>query len=178
MNQVKYTEEFDQQWTGITNYLVSEMLGSVQQGGEISAEELQRRLEREKKKWHLPGQYEYLWLEKLRREAPQVAQDFEAALEDIRLEQVRPADRPGSVLAALPMVGGAAVGFGLTKLLDAATMMTVAGTAGLGVIGLALGVGMLKQKQRSASHQDCEAYQDQLQTAGKRLSDIVSRADQ
>lgn len=178
MSQMKYVEEFDQQWTGITNYLVSEMLGSAQKGGTISVEELQSRLEKEKKKWKLPGQYEYLWLEKLRREAPQAARNFEAALAGVRLEQVRPADRPNSLLAAGPTVGGAAVGFGLTKLLDAATMMTVVGTVGLGVVGLGLGVGLLKQKQQTAFRQDREAYQEQLRTAGKQLSAIVSRADQ
>lgn len=172
---MSFVEEFEQQWKGLTNYLVSEMLKS--EGTSVPLERIENLLENEKKRWKLPGQYQCAWLNQLRAADAETARAFEAALDGVRLEQVRPAEQPSSLLVAGPAAGGAAVGFALTKLLDAAALTTAVGTVGLGVLGVMVGSNLLKQKQRAASGQDCDAYQAQLRRIGQKLSQIVARAD-
>ncbi len=169
-----FEEGFKQQWESLTNYLLSEMLKS---GGKIDLGAIEQQLATEKKRWKLPGQYQYAWLEKLRNEHPEIAGEFEDALYAVKLEQVGPGDKSSSALVAGPALGGAAVGFGLTRLLNAAVLMTTVGTIGLGAIGAGVGVGLLKQKEAASAEKERNAYQNQLAEAGKTLLAIVKKAD-
>lgn len=169
-----FGEGFKQQWESLTNYLLSEMLKN---GRMVDLGAAEQQLATEKKRWKLPGQYQYAWLEKLRNEHPEIAKEFEDALSAVKLEQVRPGDKSSSVLVAGPALGGAAVGFGLAKLLDAAILMTTVGTIGLGAIGAGVGMSLLKQKETASAEKERNAYQNQLAAAGKTLSDIVKKAD-
>lgn len=172
-----FKEGFDQQWESLTNYLISEMLKSGKRGGTIDLGAVEQQLAMEKKRWKLPGQYQYAWIEKLRRQRPEIAGEFETALEAVKLEQVRPEDKISSALVAGPAIGGAAVGFGLTKLLNAAVLMSTVGTVGLGAIGAGVGMSLLKQKEAALAEKECSAYRNQLAAAGKILSEIVKKAD-
>ncbi|HBA69858.1 MAG TPA: hypothetical protein DCZ40_10960 [Lachnospiraceae bacterium] len=172
-----FEEGFKQQWESLTNYLLSEMLKSSKNGGTVDLDAAEQQLAAEKKRWKLPGQYQYAWLEKLRNEHPEIAKEFEDALSAVKLEQVRPGDKTSPVFVAGPALGGAAVGFGLTKLLNAAVFMTTVGTIGLGVIGAGVGMSLLKQKEAASTEKERNAYQNQLAAAGKTLLDIVKKAD-
>lgn len=172
-----FEEGFKQQWESLTNYLLSEMLKSSKNGGKVDLDAIEQQLATEKKRWKLPGQYQYAWLEKLRNEHPKIAREFEDALSVVKMEQVRPGDKPVSALVAGPAIGGAVVGFGLTKLLNVAVLMTAVGTIGLGLIGAGVGVRLLKQKEAASAEKERNAYQNQLAEAGKTLLDIVKKAD-
>lgn len=172
-----FEEGFKQQWESLTNYLLSEMLKSSKRGGTVDLGAIEQKLATEKKRWKLPGQYQYAWLEKLRNEHSEIAREFEDALSAVKMEQVRPDDKPSSALVAGPALGGAVVGFGLTKLLNAAVLMTTVGTIGLGAIGAGVGVSLLKQKEAASAEKEQNVYQNQLAAAGKTLLDIVKRAD-
>lgn len=171
-----FEEGFKQQWESLTNYLLSEMLKN-NKGGTIDLGAAEQQLATEKKRWKLPGQYQFAWLEKLKHEHPEVAGEFEDAFGDVKLVQVRPGDKPSSVIVAGPTIGGAVVGFGLTNLLHAAVVMTTVGTIGLGVVGAVVGMRVLKQKEASLAGKERDAYQSQLEAAGKKLLDIVRKAD-
>ena len=171
------SEEFSQQWKSLSNYLLSEMMSGSQQSETIRLDRIEQLLATEKKKWSLPGQYQNAWLEKFRRTDSAAAAAFEQALADVKLEQVRPADRPSSALMVGPAVGGVVLGFGVPQLLQASTLITAAGTVGLGALGAVLGMGIVKQKRYDALSRDCDAYKDQLEAAGRKLADIVKRAD-
>lgn len=172
-----FEEGFEQQWESLTNYLLSEMLKNSKSGGTVNLGAMEQQLATEKKRWKLPGQYQYAWLEKLRNEHPEIAKEFENALSEVKLEQVRSGDKSSSALVAGPALGGAAVGFGLTKLLNAAVLMTTVGTIGLGAIGVGVGMSLLKQKEATSAEKERNTYQNQLATEGKILSDIVKKAD-
>lgn len=171
-----FEEGFQKQWESLTNYLLSEMLKN-NKGGTIDLGAAEQQLAAEKKRWKLPGQYQYAWLEKLRHNHSEVAGEFEVALGNVKLEQVRPGDKPSSTIVAGPTIGGAVVGFGLTKLFNAATVMTTVGTLGLCALGAMAGVSVLKQKEASLAEKEMEAYRSQLAAAGKTISDIVRKAD-
>lgn len=171
-----FEEGFKQQWESLTNYLLSEMLKNSK-GGTIDLGVTEQQLATEKKRWKLPGQYQYAWLEKLKREKPEIAEEFEDALGNVKLEQVRPGDKPSSAVVAGSTIGGAAVGFCLTKVLSAALVMTTVGTIGLGAVGAVAGMSVLKRKEVSMAEKERNAYQSQLEAAGKILSDIVRKAD-
>ncbi len=171
-----FEEGFKQQWESLTNYLLSEMLKN-DKGGTIDLGAAEQQLATEKKRWKLPGQYQYAWLEKLKREHLEVGMAFEDALENVKLEQVRPGDKPSSAIVAGPTIAGTIVGFGLTKLLNAAVVITTVGTIGLGVVGAVAGMSVLKQKEASLVEKERSAYQSQLAAAGENLSDIVRKAD-
>lgn len=172
-----FEEGFKQQWESLTNYLLSEMLKSSKSGGKVDLGAIEQQLATEKKRWKLPGQYQYAWLEKLRNEHSEIAGEFADALSAVKMEQVRPGDKPSSALVAGPALGGAVVGFGLTKLLNVAALITTVGTIGLGAIGAAVGVSLLKQKEAASAEKERNAYQNQLAEAGKTLLDIVKKAD-
>lgn len=172
-----FEEGFKEQWESLTNYLLSEMLKNRKSGGTVDLGAVEQQLASEKKRWKLPGQYQYAWLEKLRYEHPETAKEFEDALSEVKLEQVRSEDKPSFALAAGPALGGAAAGFVLTKLLNAALLMTTVGIIGLGAIGSVAGMRLLKQREAASAEKERNAYQGQLEEAGKTLSNIVKKAD-
>lgn len=173
-----FTEEFEQQWSSLTACLTSEILRSADEGRHVSHEQLIDLFDNEKKRWTVRGQYQYSWLELLRKKKPEIAAEFETALDSVKLLPVIPAERPSAILAAGPTAGGAAVGFGLAKLLTFSTLMTTLGTFALGVMGFGIGKTLRTKKLTAALAKDADAYKVQLQKAGKELSAIVSRADQ
>lgn len=171
-------EEFEQQWTSLTNCITSEILRNSNSGRSTPHEYLEEVFANEKKRWQVRGQYQYAWLELLRKKDPAVAADFEKALNAVQLKPVLAAEKPSGALMAGSAAGGAAVGYGLAKLMAFSTLMTLVGTAAIGVMGFGIGKTLQERKIAEAIGKDCEAYKEQLQAAGKELAAIVIRAEQ
>lgn len=176
--ETTYLEEFEEQWTSLCNYLDSEMIKSTRNRGLIDLQNINGLFKNELKRWKLPGQYQNAWLEKLRRDNPQVAQQFEEALMDVRLEQIQPSPQPSAgAYVAGPAAGGAVIGFAVTRLLGAVTPITVIGTVALGAVGAFAGNGTVNNKKKEALDKDRGVYVKQLKQAGKALGEIVKQAD-
>ena len=173
---MSYREQFDEQWRTLTGTLQKEMIRHNETGN-VDAAELQILLENEKGRWLLKGQYNNAWLEKMRAAAPAVAADFERELNEIRIEQVEPQGSASSVLPIGTAVGGAAIGFGITKLIGAAAVTATLGTVGLGIVGGAMGVRAVNSKKEDAHEAERKIYLQQLKNAGNRLGAIVDIAD-
>lgn len=175
---MNFSQEFEQQWSTLTNCLVSEILRSADNGRSVSHEQLEQLFANEKMRWSVRGQYQHAWLELVRKSDPAVAAEFEKTLESLRLQPIVPQDKPGSVLTAGSAAGGAVVGYGLAKLLALSTVMTALGAVVLGSMGLGLGKTLQAKKLAEALAKDADAYKTQLQTSGKQLAAIVGRAEQ
>lgn len=80
-----FTEEFEQQWSSLTACLTSEILRSADTGKAVSYEQLVELFNNEKKRWTVRGQYQNAWFELLGKENPEVAAEFEKALDSIKL---------------------------------------------------------------------------------------------
>lgn len=173
-----FSEEFSTQWESLKNFLVSRMIESNDKTGKIDHEEINRLLENEKKRWSVAGQYNKIWLDNLRVTAPDVADELMAELSAFCIAPVETKNTPKSyALAAGPAVGGAAIGFFVTKLLASAAIVNIIGTVGLGVVGVGMGVNLMKQKQHDAVDVTRDAYKKQLEAEGDKLLQIVKKAD-
>lgn len=174
-----FSEEFSTQWESLKNFLVSRMIESNDKTGKIDYEEINRLLENEKKRWSVAGQYNKIWLDNLRAAAPDVADELVAELSAFRIAPVETQKlTPKSyALAAGPAVGGAAIGFIVTKLLESAAIVNIIGTVGLGVVGVGMGANLMKQKQHDAVDVTRDAYNKQLEAEGDKLLQIVKKAD-
>lgn len=175
---MKYSEAFMDQWDSLTNYLVSKMLTSTDQTNAINIQDLERALSNEIRKWSIPGHYNQIWLENLRAEDDRVAQSFFSELSNFKLHAVNPSE------IATPWIwkggftaGGAAIGFALTKLLSASAALVSIATVGLGIVGIAAGSGVVKQKGHDAAAAVGDEYKRQLQAEGEKLLTIVKQAD-
>ncbi|MEG0048096.1 MAG: hypothetical protein RR865_02955 [Clostridia bacterium] len=178
---MSFTEEFTQQWNGLTNYLISEMIKSNDTKNAIVLQDIQRTLDNEKKRWKMPGQYHCAWLEKLRAEKPEVAEAFSNELNSFKLAQVKPADGSMSIGSAAitfgPAIGGAAIGFGIGKLFKFTDPITVIATLGLGMLGVVMSANLQKRKRYDSVSHDCDQYKLQLNTELEKLLEIVKKAD-
>lgn len=177
---MSYTEEFEQQWKSISNLIQNEMT-KQQKSGTVDVEQLQNTLENEKQRYSLAGQYHYAWLEKLRREKPDIAENFENALNAAKLEQTATPQGNQNTGILIPALAGCGIGIGLivTKLLLHFTLLPVVlGTAFLGVGGGVAGKNISDQKKEEADHAEQQGYIEQMSAIGKALSDIVKKADE
>lgn len=172
------TQEFEQQWSTLTNSVTTEILSNANQGKSVSHDRLEQLFNNEKKRWLVRGQYQYAWLELLRKKNADTAAEFEKALEAVKLMPIIPAEKPSSSVTAGSVAGGAVVGFGLAKLMTFSTVMTILGTAAIGAMGFGIGNTIRAKKLTEALSKDCDAYKVQLQKAGKELAAIVSHAEQ
>lgn len=172
------TQEFEQQWSSLINSLTSEMLRGANEGKAVSHEQLEQIFINEKNRWTVRGQYQYAWLELLHKKNPEVAAEFEKALDALQLTPILLAEKPSAVVTAGPAAGGAAFGFGLAKLMAFSTLMTALGTVAIGAMGFGFGKTLQSRKLAEALAKDADAYKAQLQTAGEQLAAIVSRAEQ
>ena len=171
-------KEFEQQWNSLCNYLESEMMKANRQQGTIELNHIEKLLANEKKRWRIPGQYHNAWLEKLRKGNPDVAEKFENALEEVKMEQIQPSPQPSGLYSMGLAAGGAVIGFTVTKLMEVAVVISVVGTVGVGFIGVLVGRGIYQTKQQEATDRDCKAYMEQLKLAGRKLAEIVKKADE
>lgn len=174
-----FSEEFSTQWESLKNFLISRMIESNDKIGKIDHEEISRLLENEKKRWDVPGQYNKIWLDNLRTKAPGVADELMAELSSFRIAPVETQKlSPKSyALAAGPAVGGAVIGYIVTKLLESAVIVNVLGTVGLGIVGVGMGANLMRQKQHDAVDVTRDAYTTQLEAEGDKLLQIVKKAD-
>ena len=172
-----YSAEFKKQWKKVCDYLESEMIRSSKQSGTIQVSHISALLNNEKKRWQVMGEYNYAWLEKLRREKPEVAAQFESALLSINLSQEKPSDNPSVILAGVPGVAGALVGFGVPALLKWGLKWTLIGCVGLTAIAGYVGVSLYKKKKDDLAATDRKLYVCQLEAAGDKLTAILTKAD-
>lgn len=175
---MNFSQEFEQQWTTLTNCLISEVLRSADSGKAVSHEQLDQLFTNEKLRWSVRGQYQNTWLELVRKSNPTVAEEFEKTLESLQLQPIIPQEKPGAVLSVGATAGGAVVGYGLAKLLTFSTLMATLGAVVFGSMGLGLGKTLQAKKLAEALAKDADTYKAQLQEAGKQLSAIVGRTEQ
>lgn len=175
---MSFSEEFRNQWDSLTNYLVSKMLTANDQGSPVAFSDLERILSNEKKKWAIPGQYNKIWFDNLTTTDSSVADAFNKELTAFTLKAVSTEGKSLSWLCtAGTAVGGAAIGFGITKLLAATPFLMTAATAGLGLFGVVVGSNISKNKKHDAADKICNEYKLQLQAEGEKLAEIVKLAD-
>lgn len=172
-----YSAEFKKQWKKISDYLESEMIRADRQPGVIQVDHLSGILENEKKRWQVMGEYNYAWLEKLRRENADVAAQFEAALKSIRLAQEKPVNRPSAMLTGAPAVVGALAGFGVPAFFRWGMTWTLVGGIGLTAIAGCAGYGVYKVKKNEAAAAERKLYVSQIAEIGEKLTAILKKAD-
>lgn len=172
-----YTVEFKKQWKKLSDYLESEMIRTGKEPGGIQANQLAALLENEKKRWQVMGEYNYAWLEKLRRENAEVAAQFEATLKSVKLAQEKPVEKPSPLLAAGPATAGALVGFGVPAIFKWGLMWTLVGGIGLTAIAGYAGYNVYKIKKDDAAATERKLYLAQMEAAGEKLTAILKKAD-
>lgn len=172
-----YSAEFQKQWKKVCDYLESEMIRSNKETGTIQVSHISALLNNEKKRWQVMGEYNYAWLEKLRRDKPEVAAQFESALLSVNLSQEKPSGNPSAVLAGAPGVAGALVGFGVPALLELGLKWTLIGGIGLTAIAGYAGVSLYKKKKDDSAAANRKLYVCQLEEAGEKLIAILKKAD-
>lgn len=176
---MSYAEEFKSQWSSLERKLDSEMILSYKRDGMLRFERVSKLLENEKARWTHGGEYNCAWLNKLRKEKPEVAGRFESALGSVRFAQQQSASGGTPLVAAGTAVGGGAVGFMLMKLLlHRGVLLTILGTLLLAGLGGSLGYSLIyMNKLQNAQKRVREAYVQQLHKAGEMLAKIVEQAD-
>lgn len=175
---MELTQEFEQQWSTLINSVTAEMSRCANDGKTVPYEQLEQIFNNEKRRWTVRGQYQYAWLELLRKKNQKVASEFERALEALKLSPVLPEEKPSALVTAGPAAGGVVIGFGLAKLMAFSTVVTALGAAAIGAIGFGIGKTLQSKKLTEALEKESGAYKVQLQEAGKQLAAIVSRANQ
>ena len=167
-------QEFQKQWESLCNYVKSEILKL--NPATVDLDRLQSIIEREKKKWFLPGQYNNAWFEKLKRANPDVAQKFEENLNHIKVEPIA-IKQSNSILVVLGLaVAGVVVGFGVSRIFMSTIWPSVLWSVGGAAIGLAIGTSIRSKKENDIFDEFCATYIKQLKKAGEALSQIVSQA--
>lgn len=172
-----YTVEFQKQWKKLSDYLESEMIRNSKEPGGIQVNQLAALLENEKKRWQVMGEYNYAWLEKLRRENAEVAVQFEAALKSVKLAQEKPVEKPSSLLTAGPAIAGALVGFGVPALFKWGLKWILVGGIGLTAVAGYVGYNICKIKKEEAAAAERKMYLAQMEMAGEKLTAILKKAD-
>ena len=167
-------QEFQKQWVSLCNYIKSEILKF--NVGTIELNRIQSILDSEKKKWFLPGQYNNAWFEKLKRSNPEVAQEFEDTLKNIRIVPVNVKQSNYQLEFGIIAVIGAAVGLGVSRIFMATIIPSLLWTAGGTVVGLLIGNAICSQKKNDVLNEICSVYEEQLKKAEETLSQIVSRS--
>lgn len=166
-------QEFQNQWGSLCNYVKSEILKA--NDGTIDLNRIQTIFESEKKKWFLPGQYNNAWFEKLKRTNSEVAQKFEDALKNVRIEPVE-FKQADSVLIYIGITAvGVAVGFGISRIFTTTWITSLLWTAGGAILGFFVGNEIYSKKKNEMINELCLAYEGQLKKAGEMLSHIVSQ---
>lgn len=174
---MSFADEFDTQWNSVTAFLESEMITRTQKRAGIDPLDLERKLENEKKRWSVPGQFNYAWLELLRKKNPAVADEFEKALENTRFEQVNAETSVSAVSVFLPVAGGVVIGLAACYIIDPGNILTgIAAIAG-GAIGGIIGNGLNQNKKSQADSEMQEQYVKQLKEMQRILRAIVQKAD-
>lgn len=168
-------QEFENQWTSLCNYIKSEILKSNPDNFDLNR--IQSTLDGEKKKYFLPGQYNYAWLEKLKKTNPDVASEFEESLKHIKLEPVIVKKDKSSLLLAILAIIGAVLGFGVSRIFLTKVLMTILITAFCAAIGLLIGATISSKKKSDKLNKLCASYTEQLTKSGKKLSLILSQTD-
>lgn len=168
-------QEFKNQWTSLCNYIKSEILKSNPDNFDLNR--IQSTLDGEKKKYFLPGQYNYAWLEKLKKTNPDVASVFEETLRHIKLEPVFVKKDKSSLFLVILAIIGAILGFGASRIFHTAVLMTILITAFGAAIGLLIGATISSKKKSDILNKLCESYTEQLTKAGEKLSLILAQTD-
>ena len=172
-----YTTEFKKQWKKLSDYLESEMIRASKEPDGIQVNQLAALLENEKKRWQVMGEYNYAWLEKLRRENAEVAAQFESALKSVRLAQEKPADKPSALLVVGPAAVGALVGFGVPALFKCSLTWILVGGIGLTAVAGYVGYNICKIKKEAAAAAERKRYLAQIEMAGEKLTAILKKTD-
>lgn len=177
---MSFLEDFNNQWNTVTNR-IGNAVDSRAKLGTVNADDLQKLLDNEKQRYTLPTEYQYAWLEKLRREKPEVAEAFESRLQAAALQPVvqQPASFSGSnaLMPTLALIGAVA-GFAITRLLHMGIVPSVLGILLLGGGSSMAGAAISGQKKENADASLRDAYVRQMKEIGDSLQEIIIRADQ
>lgn len=174
---MSFASEFDTQWNSITRFLESEMISQSDKTGTISLTDIEKKLENEKKRWSVPGQYNFAWLEQIRRENPAVADEFLKALDRAHLEQVKVETSSSLISAIAPGIGGLVVGLVVGILLKRGNLITVLTTLAGGTAGGVCGSVLYQGKKGRICTEARERYVQQLKHMKDTLHAIVEKAD-
>lgn len=166
-------QEFQNQWEGLCNYVKSEILKA--NDGTVDLNRIQKIFESEKKKWFLPGQYNNAWFEKLKRTNPEVAQKFEDALKNVRIEPVDFKQADSTFTYIVITAVGVVVGFGMSRIFKVKLILSLLWTALGAILGFLSGNAVCSEKKNEMVNELCSAYEEQLKKAGEMLSHIVSQ---
>lgn len=165
-------QEFQRQWTSLINYLNSEIIKA--NNGDVDWKRIQSMFENEKKKWFLPGQYNNAWFEKLKRIDYEVAQKFEDALKNTKIELVQEETQSSPIIVVGAVVIGVVLGFGVGKIFMPNLLFTLICTIGGGAIGAAIGATIWSKKKNEALEALCSTFLEQLKEEGEILARIIS----
>ncbi len=172
-----FVDEFDTQWNSIIAFLESEMINQSEKSGWIDLQDIERKFENEKKRWSVPGQYNYAWLELLKKKDPEIAEEFIRAIEKNRLEQVKVEMPNSSASIIIPAVGGAAIGFAAGYLINHGIILTCIVTIPGCTIGGIIGNTINQRKKSQIVNDAKEQYVTQLKEMKRNLRAIVQKAD-
>lgn len=168
-------QEFQKQWEGLCNYIKSEILKL--NPNTVDLNRLQSIIEREKKKWFLPGQYNNAWLEKLKRTNLEAALKFEECLNQIKVEPIEIRQSNSTLIVLGLATAGLVIGFGVSRIFMSTIWPSILCSVGGVAIGVITGTTLRTKKETDLLDEFCTAYIEQLKKAGEVLSQIVSQAD-
>ncbi len=171
-----FSEDFAMQWKSVRDYIASTMIKDTINGASVKYDSLCSVYKNETLRWSLDGQYNALWLDKLRQADPAVAERFWNELNSFTFQRAEAASSSNILPAALSVAGvaaGAAVGFPLHW-----QVWPVIGVCcGLGAIGGIIGSKIGNSKHEATRKQEVDAYTRQLDALGEKLKAIVALAD-
>lgn len=172
-----FADEFDTQWNSIEKFLESEMIAQSERKEGIDIFDIEQKLDNEKKRWSVPGQFNYKWIELLRKENPGIAEEFMEALDGVRFEQVKMESCGNASSSLIPAVGGAAIGLAAGYFISHVIIVTgIAAIVG-GAAGGFIGNGLNQKKKYEANKEIREQYVKQLQNMQGILRAIVKKAE-
>lgn len=169
--------EFDSQWNSITAFLESEMITQYEKKGGMDLQDIEEKFENEKKRWKVPGQFNYVWFELLKKKNPAIADEFITALDKTRLEQVGIITYGSSISIVLSAVSGAAIGFAACYLINQSIILTGIATIAVSAIGGTIGNTVKLKKKAESAFDVRKQYVNQLKNMQNSLRAIVQKAD-